>query len=188
VSVQIRESFEIAAPVDAVWEILRDPRMVAECFPGAELSEQVDDDSYTGTIVVLFGPTKATFSGRAKIVVVDAERRGTIEASGRDKRGASGATAKVTVDVAGDQQKASVAIVGTIDVAGPLAGFANTGGAYVTRALLSDFASAVEVRAESATAGREPPTRATPLSVFAVLRRMISDMARAAIRRLRRLR
>lgn len=186
----IAERFEIDAPVEPVWEVLRDPRTVAECFPGTELTEDLGEDTYRGRIVVRFGPTTASFSGRATIVVDDAERVGRIDARGKDRRGSSGASAHAVVRVEPAPAGAAVTISGTIDVTGPLAGFAGTGGRAVTQLLLEDFASAASARArvaaapagtsEGTAAVAAPPTPPS-LSVVRLLRRSLA----AALRRLR---
>ena len=46
---QITSEFDVAQPPDAVWEFFNDIPMVAACLPGADISEQVDDDHYKGT-------------------------------------------------------------------------------------------------------------------------------------------
>ena len=92
----IDEHFVIEAPTEVVWPLLRDVDVVAECFPGAQLTGR-DGDAHLGRIDMRFGPTKVTFSGRATITVDDAERSATIEARGKDGRRSSGAVAAVVV-------------------------------------------------------------------------------------------
>ncbi|WP_344056955.1 SRPBCC domain-containing protein, partial [Sphaerisporangium rubeum] len=92
----LKESFEVEAPASLAWSLLRDPVTVAECFPGARLGS-VDGDVYAGSIVVKFGPTTVAFQGQAEIAYDDADRTVTINARGRDGRGATRASAAVTV-------------------------------------------------------------------------------------------
>ena len=40
------DRFTVRAPVDKVWAFLRDPQQVAQCIPGAERIEVVDDRHY----------------------------------------------------------------------------------------------------------------------------------------------
>ena len=37
-AIEIREKFEVAAPIDKVWRFVMDPNKVAACMPGASLS------------------------------------------------------------------------------------------------------------------------------------------------------
>ena len=42
----IKNDFEVAQPVDKVWEFFDDIPQVAACLPGAELTEDLGDDKY----------------------------------------------------------------------------------------------------------------------------------------------
>ena len=67
----ITTDFEVAQPVDDVWKFFGDIPSVAKCLPGAELTEQVGDDTYKGNVLIRLGPVKLEFSGVAKIVERD---------------------------------------------------------------------------------------------------------------------
>jgi carbon monoxide dehydrogenase subunit G len=177
---RIEHRFDVAAPADAVWSVLRDPESVAVCFPGAVLDERCDDGSYMGHITIRFGPTVASFSGRARIDIDDVAHTGAIEARGTDGRRSTRAVAraKVTLRPAGDCS--AVEVIADVDVSGPLAGFAESGGRQVTRELLADFGRAVEDRITSPS-GSQPAPRAE-LSALRLIgritRRRIREMAR----------
>jgi len=147
--VDLKESVEIEAPAHLVWSMLRDPRTVAECFPGARLG-RVDGDVHVGSIVVKFGPTTVSFQGQAEIEYQDADRTVTINARGRDGRGATRASASVTATARDSATGGTLLeVAGDVDVVGPLAQFARTGGVFVTRQLLRDFGTAIGTRALS---------------------------------------
>ena len=38
-AIDIKETFQVQAPIDLVWRFLLDPQQVAPCMPGAELDE-----------------------------------------------------------------------------------------------------------------------------------------------------
>jgi carbon monoxide dehydrogenase subunit G len=40
------DSFTVKAPIDRVWAFLRDPQRVAQCIPGTEKIEIIDDTHY----------------------------------------------------------------------------------------------------------------------------------------------
>ena len=40
------DRFTVQAPVEKVWAFLRDPQQVAQCIPGAERIEVIDDRHY----------------------------------------------------------------------------------------------------------------------------------------------
>lgn len=201
---QFDEVFPIDAAPDAVWPIVSDPHRIAECFPGATLTEVDADCAYVGSITVKFGPTKATFSGKAVFDIDNAQRSGRIEARGRDRRGSSRATADVDVRLTGAGDTSRLQIVGTIEVSGPLGSFAESGGVHVARLLFADFGQCVaaqavpvparapalnrDAAAEPAIALPAPPAAqprpaAKPLSGFAVLRRLIAAWFSTRFRR-----
>jgi carbon monoxide dehydrogenase subunit G len=74
----ITNDFEVAQPVDKVWQFFGDIPMVAACLPGAELTENLGDDKYGGKVAIRMGPVRLQFSGTAEITERDeaaADRR-----------------------------------------------------------------------------------------------------------------
>ena len=51
-------------PRKAVWELVRDPNVLASCIPGAQSMEQVGENEYEGKMNVRVGPVAGLFSGR----------------------------------------------------------------------------------------------------------------------------
>ena len=51
-------------PRDVVWELLRDPDVLASALPGMQSLEQVGDNVYEGKMNVRIGPVAGLFSGR----------------------------------------------------------------------------------------------------------------------------
>jgi carbon monoxide dehydrogenase subunit G len=91
-AIDIRETFEVAAPIDAVWRFMMDPRRVAACMPGAELDEVVDERTFLGNVKVKVGAITTRYKGRVQLILVDeAAHRIQMVAEGRET---SGGTAK----------------------------------------------------------------------------------------------
>jgi carbon monoxide dehydrogenase subunit G len=59
----IKNEFEVAEPVEKVWQFFDDIPQVAACLPGAELTEDLGDDKYKGTVAVRMGPVRLQFAG-----------------------------------------------------------------------------------------------------------------------------
>jgi carbon monoxide dehydrogenase subunit G len=97
VAVRVENKFQVAAPIDRVWELLSDPRKVAACVPGARLIDALDDQTFTGTISVKVGPSVTDYKGQAHIDRLDAEAH-EIEMTGKgqDVRGKGSASMKMT--------------------------------------------------------------------------------------------
>src|SRR5262252_10069756 len=84
----INNEFEVAEPVDKVWQFFGDIPQVATCLPGAELTESLGDDRYAGRVAVRMGPVRLQFAGTAEITERDeATRRVVVHATGAEERG-----------------------------------------------------------------------------------------------------
>ena len=153
--ISLNESVCIPHPPDLVWPLLRDPRQVAACVPGAELSESDDPEVWRGSIRTKFGPTTAVFRGETRLDFDDAARQCTIEGRGVDGRGASRALASIVVKATGDRTT-TLCVDGEFTVSGPLGAFASTGGIHVARALLAEFAGNLARLVEQRSAAPVP--------------------------------
>lgn len=56
-------------PREEVWDIVRDPEVLATALPGTQSLEQVGENEYTGQMHVRIGPVSGMFAGR--LVVSD---------------------------------------------------------------------------------------------------------------------
>lgn len=54
-------------PREEVWEMMRDPAVLATALPGTQSLDQVDENEYTGKMHVRVGPVAGVFSGRVMI-------------------------------------------------------------------------------------------------------------------------
>ena len=95
--VLITSDFEVAQPVDKVWQFFDDIPQVAACLPGAELTEDLGDDKYDGKVAIRMGPVKLQFAGTAEITERDdAAKRIVVDAAGADEKGRGQAAMVVT--------------------------------------------------------------------------------------------
>ena len=93
---KLEQSFEVAAPLEQVWQTLIDVEHVAPCLPGAAVTGRNDDGSYNGTFTVKIGPTTASYTGKLEMENIDeASHTATMQAQGTDKRGQGGAKATI---------------------------------------------------------------------------------------------
>jgi uncharacterized protein len=92
----ITNEFEVAQPLDKVWEFFGDIPGVAACLPGAQLTEELGDDSYAGTVGIRMGPVKLEFAGNAKVLERDeTAKRMVLDANGSDLKGRGQATMQI---------------------------------------------------------------------------------------------
>src|SRR5207237_10372635 len=93
----IKNEFEVAEPAEKVWQFFDNIPQVAACLPGAELTEDLGDDKYKGTVAVRMGPVRLQFAGTADITERDeAARRVVVHASGAAEKGRGQASMGVT--------------------------------------------------------------------------------------------
>src|SRR6266700_200567 len=84
----VKNEFEVAEPVEKVWQFFDNTPQVAACLPGAELTEDLGDDKYKGKVAVRMGPVRLQFAGTADITERDeAAKRLVVHASGADEYG-----------------------------------------------------------------------------------------------------
>ena len=84
----IKNDFEVAQPVEKVWEFFGDIPQVATCLPGAELTEDLGGEKYKGQVAVRMGPVRLQFAGTAEIAERDeAAKRLVLDAAGAEAEG-----------------------------------------------------------------------------------------------------
>lgn len=62
-AIEMKESFQVAAPIDKVWSFMMNPETVVACMPGAALKEVVDDRKFIGTVKLKVGAVTAQYQG-----------------------------------------------------------------------------------------------------------------------------
>jgi uncharacterized protein len=96
-ALKIEKTFHVPEPVETVWHFLSDPRKVAACVPGAQITEQVDETTYKGAISVKVGPSVTNYKGEVQILRLDAQNHEIeILGKGQDVRGRGSASMKMT--------------------------------------------------------------------------------------------
>ena len=156
---QISHQFEVARPVEVVWEMFQDVPAVAQCLPGAKLTEDkgLTDDKgshvYAGSIAVRLGPMAVTFEGEATITRDRENRRALIDGRGVDRKGGSRGQVKVTYTLSSTGPVGTAVVIDAdVTLAGPAAQFGRTGLINeMSRRLIADFASCLEAKMAAPT-------------------------------------
>ena len=90
----------IAAAREPLWDFLMDVPKVAQSLPGVEKVEQLDPDTYQGTLKIRVGPISINLQG--KIIVEQRDRdswRATLRADASDRMAAGAVKAKTTMEL-----------------------------------------------------------------------------------------
>ena len=144
---KLEQSFEVAAPIEQVWQTLIDVEHVAPCLPGAAVTGRNEDGSYNGTFTVKIGPTTASYSGKLEMENIDeASHTATMQAQGTDKRGQGGAKATILSRLApADGHGTRVEVVTDYHITGRLARFGRGGMIEdISERLLREFAKRLQ--------------------------------------------
>lgn len=120
----LNHTVEVAAPFSRVWALLDDLEAVIPCMPGATFLKR-DGDSYEANIKVKVGVIAMDFVGTAKVMERnEAERRVTIQGSGKDTKGKGAARATVVAELTPlDVGRTSVSLQTTLALSGRIAQF-----------------------------------------------------------------
>jgi len=120
---EMEHSFTVPVPKSRAWDVLLDVERVAPCMPGATL-DSVDGDEIHGRIKVKVGPINMTYAGTARFVERDKDAGVvTLEASGKETRGAGTASASVRSVLEDRGQETHVNVLTTLNVTGKPAQF-----------------------------------------------------------------
>jgi carbon monoxide dehydrogenase subunit G len=173
----IKNDFEVAEPVEKVWQFFENIPQVATCLPGAELTEDLGDDKYKGRVAVRMGPVRLQFAGTADITERDeAARRIVVHAAGAEEKGRGQASMIVTATLTRAGRGTRVDVTQDLQLAGAAAQYGRGMISDVTSVLMRDFAANMQDRigrldrgesAEQIAAAATRPARGFSLGVRA---------------------
>jgi uncharacterized protein len=162
--VKLEQSFDVAAPLDQVWNALIDVERVAPCLPGASVTERNDDGSFAGTLTIKIGPTTAAYAGRLVMERIDESGHiSTMHAQGTDRRGQGGAKATITSSLSETPDGTRVEVSTDYSITGRLARFGRGGMIEdISKRLLREFAACLQQSLAAEPVAAEPATAAEP--------------------------
>ncbi len=169
----IKNDFEVAEPVEKVWQFFENIPQVAACLPGAELTEDLGGEKYKGRVAVRMGPVKLQFAGTADITERDeAANRVVVHASGADVRGRGQASMVVTATLARAGRGTRVDVTQDLQLSGAAAQYGRGMISDVTAVLMRDFSANMQDRIGRIERGESAEqiasATATPASGFAL--------------------
>ena len=140
--VKLDKRYPVAASAEQAWVVLSDIRATAACMPGAQITEQIDDTHFKGTVKSKVGPAVMSFGGDIELLALDGRARMMqMLGKGADKAGSS-ASMNLTAHLEpGDTPNTCVLVgVASIVVSGKLAQFGSRLLVPVSDAMLGQFA------------------------------------------------
>ncbi len=180
----IKNDFEVAEPVDKVWQFFDNIPQVAACLPGAELTEDLGNEKYNGRVAVRMGPIRLQFGGTAEITERnDAAKRVVVHAAGAEEKGRGQASMVITATLAQAGRGTKVSVAQDLQLSGAAAQYGRGMISDVSAVLMRDFSVNVQDRIERIERGESPEQIAaagvTPAGGFTLgLRAALMALAR----------
>jgi uncharacterized protein len=138
----IKNDFEVAQPVEKVWEFFENIPQVATCLPGTELTEDLGHEQYKGRVAVRMGPVRLQFAGTADITERDeAAKRVVVHAAGAEEKGRGQASMVVTATLTKSGRGTKVAVSQDLQLSGAAAQYGRGMISDVTSVLMRDFSA-----------------------------------------------
>ena len=182
----IKNDFEVAAPVDKVWQFFQDIPQVAACLPGTELTDDLGGDKYKGRVAVRMGPVRLQFAGEADIAERnEAAKRVVVNATGAEEKGRGQASMVVTAVLAQAGRGTKVSVTQDLQLSGAAAQYGRGMISDVSAVLMRDFSVNLANRIDRAERGLGPADQATasPASGFTLGMRAAMMALRRVFRR-----
>jgi carbon monoxide dehydrogenase subunit G len=150
----IKNEFEVAAPLEKVWDFFGNIPQVATCLPGTELTEDLGDDKYKGQVAIRMGPVRMQFGGTAAITERDETAyKIVVDASGAEAKGRGQASMVVTATLTRAGRGTKVLVAQDLQLAGAAAQYGRGMITDVSSVLMSDFARNMADRIDRAERG-----------------------------------
>lgn len=164
---ELSHRFTVPTGVAETWAHFNDIASVAECFPGAQVTE-ADEDSFAGSVKVKLGPIALLYNGTGTFVEKDeAAHRFVVDAKGKDKRGNGTAGAKVTVSMSDAGGPTEVTVDTDLAITGKPAQFGRGVMQDVSDKLLGQFVNCLEQRLAPADTPEETSPEEAPAAAAA---------------------
>jgi carbon monoxide dehydrogenase subunit G len=155
--VELNHRFTVPIGVEETWAHFNDIASVAECFPGAQVTE-ADESSFSGSVKVKLGPIALQYNGSGTFVEKDEDaHRFVVDAKGKDKRGNGTAGAKVTESMSDAGGSTDVSVETDLAITGKPAQFGRGVMQDVSDKLLGQFVACLEQRLAAPEPAPEPP-------------------------------
>lgn len=159
---KLQHQTQVGASPEEVWAFLQDTRAVVQCLPGAELVDELGDDRYEGLLHVAIGPLKMNYAGAVSVIERDAQdRRMTLDASGRDKRGSGAVQAHMQMQVSGTDEGSRIDVISDLNLSGRIASLGR-GVRDVSNKMFIDFAGNLGARIQAPIPEPAPTAASTP--------------------------
>jgi hypothetical protein len=155
--VVLDKKYPVSAGLEASWAILSNMNELATCMPGAQITEEIDDKHFKGSVRVKVGPAVAAFAGTIEILTLDPVTR-TLKMMGKgaDKSGSSASMELTATLVAADNGHSTLEGHAEVIVNGKFAQFGGRMMTSVSDMILLQFADVFSQKAQALQGAAAP--------------------------------
>jgi carbon monoxide dehydrogenase subunit G len=177
---KLQGEYVFSGPREEVWDLVRDPEVLATALPGTQSMNKVSDSEYEGKMHVRIGPVSGIFSGRVLVSNEVPPESYTLSVEGRGASGFGQGTGDVQL-IDQDDGTTLMKYEGEFQVGGKLAGVGQrtveTVSKSITRQGLESLNKALEARMtpKAEQVEYKPPSEAE--FARAVLKDVAADVA-----------
>jgi carbon monoxide dehydrogenase subunit G len=176
--VKITGEYLFNGPQDEVWEIMRDPEVLATALPGTKSLDKVGENEYQGEMNVRVGPVGGLFSGHLVVSNEVPPASLTLTVDGRGSPGFMNGAGNVVFEDQGDG-KTLMKYEGEVQIGGKLASVGqrllDTASKSMIRQGLETLDLALQARVAAKSEGKE--VEYTPPSESEFVAAVAKDMA-----------
>lgn len=177
VTVSLESEIDVAP--ELVWELIGDVQQLAECLPGAELTEDLGNDRYKGRVRVGLGPIRLSFVGDVYIAErVSSQYSLRALGQGKDESG-GGVKADIRLSVVPADSASLLRVNADFYMSGRIAQFGRSLAGDISRDMFAQFVSAIGAKARG-----EEPVKTTGISAKEMVIKLIASRIRAVFRRM----
>jgi carbon monoxide dehydrogenase subunit G len=147
--VRIQNRFDVPVPLAEAWSFLLDIPATIECFPGAELTEKIEEDTYRGRITVKLGPVAMIFGGTVRVEALDeVSHTGLFKANWSETKGRGNAVTVTRFAMQEVEAVTRVELETDLQLAGQAAQYGRGAGviAHISSELIDRFAANLRAR------------------------------------------
>jgi carbon monoxide dehydrogenase subunit G len=176
--VKLEGEYVFNGPREEVWQLVRDPDVLATALPGTQSLKQVSENEYEGDINLRMGPVAGVFSGRLVVSNEEPPEKCTLAVEGQGKPGFIKGTGNVNLTDQGDGTTL-MKYDGELQIGGRLASVGqrmlDTASKSMMRQGLETLNQTLEARVAAKTEGKEVDHKPPSESEFAAA--VAKDMA-----------
>lgn len=152
----IEKELVVPQPVDKVWAFFNNIPQVAASMPGAELTEDLGDDTYKGKVAISMGPVKLAFDGTARVLErSESAKKLIVDGAGADEKGRGNASLTLTAQLLPVTAGTKVDVALDLTLSGAAAQYGRGMVSDVTSVLIGQFSDNAQRRIEALERGED---------------------------------